>query len=150
MPRPAQQAKGGSRVRRPTAKACRDRQMLFEREAAARRDPGSRRQRPSRPQHQVRIACRRDGGERPCDRHPQLAAARLQAQAIADLREYREAVEQMIAVGPPAENVQKEIYLGTGELDVGRAAACAVTSCSLASSFAASAGCGFSVSARRH
>ena len=83
---------------------------------------------------------------------------RLRGQRIADLGEHHQAVQQVVAIGPPAGHMQVEVDLG-GRASVRRSGTNLLAAhhrrlagppCSFASSFAASSGSGLKISARRH
>src|SRR5439155_24950778 len=103
------------RVARPAAEPGRGRQLLVEVERGAGADPGPRREQPGGAHHQIILVqpgyCSR---LRPANRQRQIIG-RLDGDPIADIGEDYEAVEPMIAVRPPPQDVEIEVDLGRGK-----------------------------------
>ena len=112
---PRQQPQRGRRVGRAAAKSRRDRQLLFELEAAEPQSVDALGKRARRLEHEIVAArARRVRGRAAhveCER-----VAGSKRQPVADIGERHEAFELMIAVRPAAEHMQREIDLGGREV----------------------------------
>ena len=105
------------RIRRAAADAGCHRQVLGERKLRARWHAGGGGQGACGTQHQVVRVIGERGGKGAVQGKRKVGS-RQSVQRVADRGEDREAVEQVIAVGPAADEVQEQIDLGWRWLDL--------------------------------
>ena len=110
-----QQAQRSRGIRRATAEAGRDRQLLVEHEMAEAQPIDPRGQRTRGLEHQIVVAGARRGGGRPGNRELK-PLARPKRQPVADAGKRHETFDLVIAVSTTAEHVQRQIDLGGSEL----------------------------------
>ena len=110
-PKPPEQLERRRRVGRAAADSGPERQVLHEGQMCGRRDAGRRGERACRAEDDIVPFRRQRAAEGPRD--PQLEPVRWAGhQDVVDAGEGHQAVEQMIAVTPPAGDVEIEVELG--------------------------------------